>query len=498
MSETLAERRSKRQFNLYKSSNQKIATRDDGWNSNIWNRYLRNRNYSEKNIIDIIENGSIESQIDLSRCFFEKGGFYTQQILYYSTLLKYVGILIPQTSKGLPLSTPYIQKKYENAMNLIELLNLPVLFTHITEKALVDGTYYGVIQTNTKQNLAILDLPALFCRSRFKDIEGNDVIEFNVDYFNTIQDLNARQYALNIYPDEISMYYDAWKKNSSRLDKWMIIPSEIGVCFPFLNGRPFLLSILPAILNYTETVNLEKERNLEEIRKIIVQKIPHNSSTNELVFEPDEALDMHEGTVEMLSGNKNLSVLTTYADVDAIVSKSSSENANNSVERMFANIYGEAGISPQLFSSTGSTTLKSSIKKDISLMMRLVNKYSLFITNLVNRFYANANVKFKYEILPVGEQNFDDYIKTQKELASLGYSWLIPAIAQGFSQKDLTNIKELENTYLNLKDLLIPLSSSFTQSTVDKPEGGAPPKEQENKASQTIANEKSLDNTGGG
>lgn len=497
MSETLADRR-KRQFNLYKSSNQKIATRDDGWNSNIWNRYLRNRNYSEKDIIDIIENGSIEGQIDLSRCFFNKGGFYTQQVLYYSTLLKYVGILIPQVSKGLPLSTPYIQKKYENAMNLIERLNPSVLFPHITEKTLVDGTYYGVIQTNNKQTLAILDLPSMYCRTRFKDIDGNDVIELNMNYFNTIQDENARQYALNAYPEEISMYYETWKKNQSRLSQWMIIPSEISVCFSFLNGRPYLLSILPAVLNYTETVNLEKERNLEEIRKIIVQKIPHNSSTNELVFEPDEALDMHEGTVEMLSGNKNLSVLTTYADVDAIVSKSSSETANNSVERMFTNIYGEAGISPQLFSSTGSTTLKSSIKKDISLMMRLANKYSLFVTNLINRLYANSNIKFKYEILPVGEQNLDDYVKTNKELASLGYSWLVPAIAQGFSQKDLINIKELENTYLNLQELLIPLSSSFTQSTKSDSEGGAPVKEQENKAAQTIANEESLDNTGGG
>ena len=497
MSETLADRR-KRQFNLYKSSNQKIATRDDGWNSNIWNRYLRNRNYSEKDIIDIIENGSIEAQIDLSRCFFNKGGFYTQQVLYYSTLLKYVGILIPQVSKGLPLSTPYIQIKYENAMNLIERLNPSVLFPHITEKTLVDGTYYGVIQTNNKQSLAILDLPSMYCRTRFKDIDGNDVIELNMNYFNTIQDENARQYALNAYPEEISMYYEAWKKNQSRLSQWMIIPSEISVCFSFLNGRPYLLSILPAVLNYTETVNLEKERNLEEIRKIIVQKIPHNSSTNELVFEPDEALDMHEGTVEMLSGNKNLSVLTTYADVDAIVSKSSSETANNSVERMFTNIYGEAGISPQLFSSTGSTTLKSSIKKDISLMMRLANKYSLFVTNLINRLYANSNIKFKYEILPVGEQNLDDYVKTNKELASLGYSWLVPAIAQGFSQKDLINIKELENTYLNLQELLIPLSSSFTQSTKSDSEGGAPVKEQENKAAQTIANEESLDNTGGG
>lgn len=53
----------------------------------------------------------------------------------------------------------------------------------------------------------------MYCRTRFKDIDGNDVIELNMNYFNTIQDENARQYALNAYPEEISMYYEAWKKN---------------------------------------------------------------------------------------------------------------------------------------------------------------------------------------------------------------------------------------------------------------------------------------------
>ena len=58
----------------------------------------------------------------------------------------------------------------------------------------------------------------------------------------------------------------------------------------------------------------------EEIRKIIVQKIPHLSD-GRLLFEPDEDLEIHTGTVGMLKGNKNVSVMTTYADVDAIASK---------------------------------------------------------------------------------------------------------------------------------------------------------------------------------
>jgi len=42
---------------------------------------------------------------------------------------------------------------------------------------------------------------------------------------------------------------------------------------------------------------------------------------------------MHEGAVGMMKGNKNVSVLTTYADVDAIVSNTSSEAATNSLEK---------------------------------------------------------------------------------------------------------------------------------------------------------------------
>jgi hypothetical protein len=62
------------------------------------------------------------------------------------------------------------------------------------------------------------------------------------------------------------------------------------------------------------------------------------------VFEPDEAAEMHQGTVEMMKGNKNVSVLTTYADVDAIVAKTGAEQ-HTLITQAEHNIYAQAGVS---------------------------------------------------------------------------------------------------------------------------------------------------------
>ena len=93
---------------------------------------------------------------------------------------------------------------------------------------------------------------------------------------------------------------------------------------------------------------------------------------------------MHQGAVNMLRSNKNLSVLTTYADVDAIVSKTSSDAVSTNLEKMVNNIYYEASARPLLFAPTGTSSLDTSIKNDVSLMMSLANQYARLIGFLVN------------------------------------------------------------------------------------------------------------------
>ena len=482
----------------YSKAQQKmIATSDNTYGTlgTSRARYLeRIRDYTPEKIERIITSGSLAEQQALSRNFFYKDGYYKQIIIHYATLLKYAGLLIPNPSLGKKLSTSHISKRYYNALDYVEKMNLPVFLTDCATRALIDGCYYGVVVQLDKQNFSVLDLPSGYCQTRYKDLNGDDLIEFDVSYFNSIVDLTAKEQALASYPKFIRDAYKKWQKQKSS-NSWVIIPSDIGICFPFFDGRPLFLSVIPASLEYDDAIQTERDRDAEEIRKILVQKIPHLQD-GRLLFEPDEAAEMHAGAVGMLKGNKNISVLTTYADVDAVVSKTTGESTSKTLEQIEKNIYAQAGVSGQIFSSTGSSTLDASIKNDIALMMYLANKFSRFITNSINRIYGNTNITFKYQILPVSIHNMDKFVDQSFKLSGSGYSYLLPVVALGLSQRDIVNLKELENDVLKLGEKLIPLSSSYTQSS-DNPTG-RPKLDDNEKAEKTIKNEESLDNQAGG
>ena len=473
-----------------------IAASDDAWRNSYGARLDFNINqrikpYTPDEVARIIESGNLSAQQKLSRYYFYKDGFYRRIILYYATLLKYNGLIIPNSDKSQNLSKSNFQKRYNNAIDFIELMKLPELLTNISWRVLVDGVYYGIILNATKKAFSVMDLPYSYCRTRFKDENGNDVIEFNVSYFLNFNEQKDRQAALDAYPDVISSYFKKWKNNKVKTP-WVFVPIGMGICFRMFDARPLFLNVIPATIQYDDAVDTDRERDKEEIRKIIVQKIPHLQDGG-LLFEPDEAVEIHSGTVGMMKGNKNVSVLTTYADVDSIVSKTQNDNASSTIEKMRDNIYGEAGVSGQVFAATGNLSVEISIKNDVALMMVLANKYSTFITSLLNKNFSNSSLSFKYMILDISYYNESTYITDSFKLAQSGYSFMLPALAQGLSQRDIVNIKDLENNVLELDKKLIPLQSAYTQSG----EVGRPKKADDQKSDKTIANERSLDNQGG-
>lgn len=486
----------KRDLSCFKKAEQIVFPKDsssyDGYSG--YHRSRPKKQYTLEEVEKIIESGSITAQRALSRDMFEKNGFYRRILVHYATILAYQGLLIPNPILGQKLSDNHIKKKYVAALDYLEKLKLPTLLTRISLKVLIEGSYYGLILSINKDKLCIIDLSSEHCRSRLYDADGNDLIEFDVTYFDSITDEKVKLLVLNSYPKIVSDYYKLYRQGKKSCS-WMVLPADMGIHFSFFeDGHPFFLNVIPATIQYDDAVDTERERELEEIRKIIVQHVPHLTATGELVFEPDEALEMHEGAVNMMKGNKNLSVLTTYADVEAIVSKTSADNASNSLEKMLQNVYAESGTSGLLFATTGTQALMYSIKNDIAFMMILGHKYGDFITFIINRLFSNTNVTFKYSILPIGEYNRSDYITDTLKLAQSGYSFLMPGIASGLSQRDLVNVKNLENDGLELRDILVPLSTSYTESN----EGpGRPEKKLEDKAPKTIQNEDAINNQGG-
>ena len=480
-----------------KATNSMVAANDQAYLGQ-WsigrNHRVNLKSYSREEVEKIIKEGSLDQQLALSRNYFEKDSLYRRIILYYATLLQYSGIVIPNPSYGKSLSTEHIQKKYFQAVDYVEQMNLPTILTQITTKVLIDGCYYGIIKKLDKNSFTIMDLPAPYCVTRFKTANGDNLIEFNVAYFNTITDTEARQKALLSYPKEIARAYRKYM-NGKLKSKWVFVDSSISLCFQFFeNPVPMFLGTIPSTIDYDDAVKTEIERDLEEIRKIIVQKVPHlNDGT--LLFEPEEAAVMHQGTVGMVKGNSNVSVLTTYTDVDAIVSKTSSDSVSNNLEKMLNNVYANAGTSVELFASSSNLTLAYSIKNDIALMMILAHKYENFITSILNGLFGNSNIMFKYKILPTSIYTQNEYADELYKFAQQGYSYLLPAVAMGISQKELRNLKELENDVLEISEVLKPLSQETTEEIdVEEKEQGRPEKDPSELNPKTEANQKAIDN----
>lgn len=459
--------------------------------SRYYERFIH-RTYTLEDVERIIQSGSLSEQQKLSRTFFYKDGFYKRILIYYATLLKFMGVLIPNPTFNKNLSDSYIQKRYNAALDFIENSSIQTLFTNCSLRVLIDGYYYGIVQTFGKESFTLMDLPAQYCRSIVKDLKGNDLVEFNVAYFDSFMDQDIKRATLEAYPKIIRQYYRKWAAGKVE-SSWVLLPIELAVCFNLFEGLPMFLSVIPATIQYDDTVDTERERDLDEIRKIIVQKIPHLQDGG-LLFEPEEAEVIHKGTVGMLKQNKNVSVLTTYADVDAIISKTTSEAVSNNLEKMVQNIYNEGGVSNQVFAATGNLSVEISIKNDVAFIMHLANKYSVFLSNLLNLVFGNTNINFKYEFLPITYYNESTFITDSFKLAQSGYSFILPALALGVTQRDLGNLKDLENDVMKLGEKLKPLQSAYTQSANSV---GAPEKSSDEKSEKTIANEVSLDNQGG-
>lgn len=253
--------------------------------------------------------------------------------------------------------------------------------------------------------------------------------------------------------------------------------------------------MLPAAIDFEEYVAIEKQRDLTELKKILIQKVPHTTN-GDLIFEPDEATLMHEGAVGMLRNNENVSVLTTYADVDIQGVVDSRQTVNNTLKNAMDVIYGEAGVSRELFSSTGNLSLEKSINNVLSLMMVLARQIDRFFTRVLNTQFSNSTISFKYLTLPLTYYNGSDFLANSFKLAQSGYSLILPTLALGISQRDLIDLKDLENEVLDLRGKLKPPESAYTQSSDGSSEGGRPPKADDEKTDKTLENEQSLDKGG--
>ena len=216
----------------------------------INNRSLERTEYTEEEVKDIIKNGTTAEKKALSIYFFKHNSMYKRIILHYASFLTYQYILVPHTPIEDGLSDPKIILNYDDAVDFLYNFQVESKCSYFTYKILVEGGYYGLIKEVNKMPV-LMDLPLEYCRSRFKNNQDIDVVEFDLSFFESIRDEGLRKQVLATYPKYIQKEYRKYLKNKTKY-RWMFLNPLDGVHFSFYEEYPFFLDIIPLLLGYDD------------------------------------------------------------------------------------------------------------------------------------------------------------------------------------------------------------------------------------------------------
>lgn len=493
-----------------KAFKQMYATSEDAYNNSerTYGRRKQGQELTLETIRKIVTDGNRNSQAQLSELFFKTNGLYKRIILHYATFLTYSWIVAPYVKNIFKdkISDQKIAQAYYKTADFCATFQIERKCALFATEIFVKGAYYGLmIYDQRSDDVVIQDLPFEYCRSRFKNNKDIDLIEFNLEFFKNIKDDNIREEILSNYPKFIQKAYKKYVFHDG--PKWVFIPADMGIYFCFFAERPFFLDLIPQLANLEEYKEIDKNRNLQALKKILVQEIPHDGM--KLVFEPQEAEAMHEGAINMLQKNRDVDVITSYAKVN-LLDVGSDDDGKTNIKDIQDLIYSSAGMSKELFFATTEAGINYSVNNDLALVMILGQRFAHYFTFFLNQKFETKKVKFKLLILPISWYNSSDYTSRARELASFGYSFLTPILSTGIDQTNLAALKALENDLLNLDEILKPLQSSYTQSgkkageSMDEvTESGPPsdetevvPEELQEDSNQNSNNEQGGDNVG--
>lgn len=460
----------------------------------------RNSVLDSERILLALERRDLQTLRQASREFYDISGIYKRICQYMAYLPTYDWMVTPYVLNKSKLNKDKLLQDFNNTLMFLENLKIKKTFSNISLSVIKNGAYFGIVR-EVENGIDIQELPIDYCRSRFK-IAGADAVEFNIKYFDdAIKNDETRLEVLKTMPKEFRKAYTDYKAGKIPRDSdggyWFLVSPEIAVRFVASGSEvPMFIAIAPKLLDLDEAQDAEKKKILQELVKIVIQKIPTNKN-GELLFDLEESKILHNAVVQMLSRAIGVDVLTTLADVEvANLSEKVGSSAKDSLAVIERGVFNEAGVSQMLFATDGNLALDKSVANDEAIMFELVAQYENWLNKQIDIFLNKNNKKYIFKIVfpRISIYNYKELSKLYKEQAMLGFSKLLPAIALGQSQASLLATIEFENEILDLHNTMKPLQMSTTLSnknSADSENRGRPEKPDDQKSEKTILNQES-------
>lgn len=481
---------------------------------NLGNIEQVNKNYGDKAfILKSIYKKDYQSLRKISDFFYESSGIYYRLCRYLAFLYRYDWYVTTFVVNMGKTSEEKILKDFAKVLSYLDNSNIKKMFGDVALEVMKLGSYYGcIIEFDNK--FAIQQLPSNYCRSRY--FSGtNPVIELNMQFFDKqFPNLQYRLKVLKMFPKDIQKGYILYKQGKLLGDYpgdkkgWFALDPETTIKFNLNNSDfPPLVGVIPSIIDLDQAQDLDRKKTMQQLLKIIVQKLPLDKN-GDLIFDIDEAKDIHNNAVAMLKRAIGIDVLTTFADIEKIDTKDNNSNTtNDDLEKVERTVFNNSGISQNLFNADGNIAITNSILNDEASIRDLLLQFQSFLNRTIQRFNKKNQYTFAANMLETTQYNYKELSKMYKEHTQIGFSKVLPQVALGHSQSSILATIQFENDVLHLSEIMMPPLSSNTISGQDllgkknqtnntnsqnQQTVGRPEKEDSQKSDKTIKNREAM------
>ena len=476
---------------------------------------------------------------EISNYFYKTSGIYQRVCNYAASMYRYDWYVVPEVYDEKQKTTEKILTDFHKVLTFLDNSYIPKVCGDIALGVIKNGAYYGY-QVQSPNGVIIQELPINYCRSRY-NVGNLPAVEFNMKFFDqAFPDTTYRMKVLNLFPDEFKKGYVAYKSGRLKPEGvavdcidgyrrgsyyndtgwWMLDPSKT-VKFSFGNGGngavdiPLFINAIPAILDLDAAQDLDRRKQMQKLLKIVVQKLPLDKN-GDLIFDVDEARDIHNNAVQMLRRAVGVDVLTTFADIDSIdMSDKNTTTSQDDLSKVERSVFNALGISQNMFNTDGNLSLEKSILNDEGALRTLLLQFEIFFDRITQSLsVSKKKYNFRLYMLETTQYNYKELSKMYKEQVQLGYSKMLPQIALGHSQSAILNTAHFENEVMKLSEIMLPplmsstlkmedlkgktgeTSTNKTQTktvgqTSDK-QAGRPEKPDSEKSEKTIKNKESM------
>lgn len=440
---------------------------------------------------------------EVSNFFYESSGIYREVCEYMAYLYRFdYHVAVYSGGESSVANNKKKMRDYYKVLLYLDKSDIKIVCGKISLAMIVDGAYYGML-IDFGDKFGIQQLPTDYCRTRF--YSGiQPVVELNLRFFDVyFSNEYQRLQVLKTFPKDVQQAYSLYKQNKLKGDYpgdnscWYPLDPKITIRIA-LNDKdcPPFANVIPSIIDLDGAQEMDRQKTMQQLLKIIVQKLPLDKN-GDLIFDVDEALDIHKNAVSMLRNAVGTDVMTTFADVSAINTKdTNSATTKDDLEKVERTVFNNFGVSRNNFNAEGNLAMTNAILTDESRIRSIPLQFSSLLSRIVEKFNKNG-YEFRVNVLETTQYNYREISKLYKEHAQMGYSKMLPQIALGRPQVEIISTLDFENDILHLAEKMIPpqLSSTMSKDAIKgNSEGktGRPEKEDSEKSDKTIKNKESM------